>query len=263
MEEAKNNRLVDEVIGIFWNSRRAGLWCQLSLETSVAGNLTTHLSVQHSPGHRAKGIPRTGGPATSRVVRMSPSRTRRNFRRRQEFLSKKREACFNTENVNEIGENVNKIGENVNEIVENVNEIGENVNEDIGQDDSGRPIRDAIVQQDVVETDTDTAIMQLDGNISLTEIETEEKIEEEPKQKIRFWMVRNGIGQDEVHQGLIEYGIQASDFCIEGSFSRKDGDSEPVAIFDIEIRNYVRENKEKIMMMMRTWKKLFRITILK
>ena len=37
--------------------------------------------------------------------------------------------------------------------------------------------------------------------------------------------------------------------------SRKDGDSEPVAVFDIEIRNYVRENKEKIMMMMRTWKK--------
>ena len=253
MEEAKNNRLVDEVIGIFWNSRRAGLWCQLSLETSVAGNLTTHLSVQHSPGHRAKGIPRTGGPATSRVVRMSPSRTRRNFRRRQEFLSKKREACFNTENVNEIGENVN--------------EIGENVNEDIGQDDSGRPIRDAIVQQDVIEivqgADTDTAIMQLDGNISLTEIETEEKIEEEPKQKIRFWMVRNGIEQDEVYQSFIEYGIQESDFCIEGSFSRKDGDSEPVAVFDIEIRNYVRENKEKIMMMMRTWKKLFRITILK
>ena len=241
MEEAKNNRLVDEVIGIFWNSRRAGLWCQLSLETSVAGNLTTHLSVQHSPGHRAKGIPRTGGPATSRVVRMSPSRTRRNFRRRQEFLSKKREACFNTENVNEIGENVN-------EIVENVNEIGENVNEDIGQDDSGRPIRDAIDQRDEVEkvkgTDTDTAIMQLDGNISLTEIETEENIEEEPKQKIRFWMVRNGIEQDEVYQSFIEYGIQESDFCIEGSFSRKDGDSEPVAVFDIEIRNYVKENKQ-------------------
>ena len=246
MEEAKNNRLVDEVIGIFWNSRRAGLWCQLSLETSVAGNLTTHLSVQHSPGHRAKGIPRTGGPATSRVVRMSPSRTRRNFRRRQEFLSKKREACFNTENVNE---------------------IGENVNEDLGQDDSGRPIRDAIDQQDEVEkvegTDTDTAIMQLDGNISLTEIETEEKIEEEPKQKIRFWMVRNGIEQDEVYQGLIDYGIEESDFCIKGSFSRKDGDSEPVAVFDIEIRNYVKENKEKIMMMLRTWKKLFRMTVSK
>ena len=110
-------------------------------------------------------------------------------------------------------------------------------------------------------TDTDTAIMQLDGNISLTEIETEEKIEEEPKQKIRFWMVRNGIEQDEVYQGLIDYGIEESDFCIKGSFSRKDGDSEPVAVFDIEIRNYVKENKEKIMMMMRTWKKLFRITI--
>ena len=132
----------------------------------------------------------------------------------QEFLAKKREACLNTENVNQIGENVNEIGENV-------NEIGENVKEDIGQDDSGRPIRDAIVQQDVVEivkgSNTDTAIMQLDGNISLTEIETEEKIEEEPKQKIRFWMVRNGIEQDEVYQGLIDYGIEESDFCIKGS----------------------------------------------
>ena len=92
-------------------------------------------------------------------------------------------------------------------------------------------------------TDTDTAILQLDRNISLYEVETEE-IEEEPKQKIRFWMVRNGIEQDEVYQGLIEYGIQESDFCIEGSFSRKDGDSEPVAVFDIEIRNYVKENKQ-------------------
>ena len=162
---------------------------------------------------------------------------------------------------------MNQIGENVNEIGENVNEIGENVKEDIGQDDSGRPIRDAIVQQDVVEivkgSNTDTAIMQLDGNISLTEIETEEKIEEEPKQKIRFWMVRNGIEQDEVYQGLIDYGIEESDFCIKGSFSRKDGDSEPVAVFDIEIRNYVKENKEKIMMMLRTWKKLFRMTVSK
>ena len=74
---------------------------------------------------------------------------------------------------------MNQIGENVNEIGENVNEIGENVKEDIGQDDSGRPIRDAIVQQDVVEivkgSNTDTAIMQLDGNISLTEIETEQQ----------------------------------------------------------------------------------------
>ena len=111
-------------------------------------------------------------------------------------------------------------------------------------------------------TDTDTAILQLDRNISLYEVETEE-IEEEPKQKIRFWMVRNGIEQDEVYQGLIEYGIQESDFCIEGSFSRKDGDSEPVAVFDIEIRNYVKENKEKIMMMLRTWKKLFRMTVSK
>ena len=159
MEESKNNRLVDEVISIFWNSRRAGLWCQLSLETSVAGNLTTHLSVQHSPGDRAKGIPRTGGLATSRVVWMSPSHVRCNFRRQQEFLSKKRETCLNTNN-------------------ENVNEIGKNVNEESGQDDSGRPISDAIVQ-DVEETgvddritDTDTAIMQLDGNISLTEVET-------------------------------------------------------------------------------------------
>ena len=71
----------------------------------------------------------------------------------------------------------------------------------------------------------------------------------------------NGIEQDEVYQSFIEYGIQESDFCIEGSFSRKDGDSEPVAVFDIEIRNYVKENKEKIMMMLRTWKKLFRISV--
>ena len=62
---------------------------------------------------------------------------------------------------------------------------------------------------------------------------------------------------------MIEYGIQESDFSIEGSFSRKDGDSEPVAVFDIEIRNYVKENKEKIMMMLRTWKKLFRMTVSK
>ena len=216
MEEAKNNRLVDDVIGIFWNSRRAGPWCQLSQETSVAENLTTHLSVQHSPGDRAEGIPRTGGLATSRVVRMSPSRARRNFRRRQEFLSKKREACLNTNN-------------------ENVNEIGKNVNEESGQDDSGRPISDAIVQ-DVEETgaddritDTDTAIMQLDGNISLSEVETEE-IEEEPKQKLRFWMVRKESEQDEIYQGLIDYGIQETDFRIEGSFTSKDGDSAPVHI---------------------------------
>ena len=76
-------------------------------------------------------------------------------------------------------------------------------------------------------------------------------------------MVRNGIEQDEVYQGLIDYGIEESDFCIKGSFSRKDGDSEPVAVFDIEIRNYVKENKEKIMMMLRTWKKLFRMTVSK
>ena len=54
----------------------------------------------------------------------------------------------------------------------------------------------------------------------------------------------NGIEQDEVYQSFIEYGIQESDFCIEGSFSRKDGDSEPVAVFDIEIRSYVKENKQ-------------------
>ena len=146
--------------------------------------------------------------------------------RRQEFLSKEKETCLNTNN-----ENVN------------VNKVGEDVNEDIGQDDSGRPIRDAIVQQDVAEivngTDTDTAIMQLDGNISLTEVEAAEEIEEEPKQKIRFWMVRKEIEQDEIYQGLIEYGIQESDFRIEGSCTRKDGDSDPVAVFDIEIRNYV------------------------
>ena len=37
---------------------------------------------------------------------------------------------------------------------------------------------------------------------------------------------------------LIDYGIQETDFRIEGSFTRKDGDSDPVAVFDIEIRNY-------------------------
>ena len=58
----------------------------------MTGELAVNLSVRCSGATRSSGdgTPRTGGGRTaSRTTRTSPSRARRNFRRRQEFLSRK------------------------------------------------------------------------------------------------------------------------------------------------------------------------------
>ena len=87
-EKATLNRVLE----LFKELRRNSEWAQLHLETTMTGELTVNLSVRCSGAISSSGVrkPRTGGGvASARTNRTSPSRTRRNYRRRQEFLSRK------------------------------------------------------------------------------------------------------------------------------------------------------------------------------
>ena len=97
------NATLDRVLDFFKELRRNSEWAQLHLETTVTGDLAVNLSVRCPAAVSSSGVrmPRTGGVASPRTTRTSPSRARRNLKRRQEFLSRKK----NTESRNaELGE---------------------------------------------------------------------------------------------------------------------------------------------------------------
>ena len=94
-------------------------------------------------------MPRTGGVASSRTTWTSPSRARRNYRRRQEFLSRKNSAERENRNA-ELGEEM-ETGSRDNMDLEretNNEEVNENLNEGSGQDVSSQPIADIIVREE-------------------------------------------------------------------------------------------------------------------
>ena len=88
---------LDRVLDFFKELRKNSEWAQLHLETTVTGDLAVNLSVRcpAAVSSSGAGMPRTGGGRTSsrtRTTRISPSRARRNQRRRQEFLLRKNSA---------------------------------------------------------------------------------------------------------------------------------------------------------------------------
>ena len=89
------NATLNRVLDFFKELRRNSEWAHLHLETTVTGDLAVNLSVRCSAAVSSSGagMPRTGGErVSSRTTRISPSRARRNYRRRLEFLDRKNSA---------------------------------------------------------------------------------------------------------------------------------------------------------------------------
>ena len=160
--DEKDKILFNGLAEIFWSSRRAGKWCRLSLETTRTGEFITHLSVKHSSD--TGGLPGTGRKTTSRPSRSTPSRVRRNFQRRQEFLAKKEAeaaAASSTESVNDTDKEL----------------VGEDIPVTRPASSSQAVPENAVTAVENKQVET---IMQIDGNTSLSEIE---EIEEPPVKK--------------------------------------------------------------------------------
>ena len=91
------NATLNQVLDFFKELRRNSEWAQLHLETTVTGDLAVNLSVRcpAAVSSSGAGMPRTGGGITSsrtRMTRISPLRSRRNYRRGLEFLVRKNSA---------------------------------------------------------------------------------------------------------------------------------------------------------------------------
>ena len=96
-------------------------------------------------------------------------------------------------------------------------------------------------------------IMQLDGNMSLSEIEAEEQENEKPR-RISLWMNAIEISIAEVRETFSEHGIVELD-CF-GSFTTKNALTEEIVkVFQLRMNKF---NKTKLDRVVNNWEKACR-----
>ena len=96
MKSVVENPVLSQVFGLFQDYQKNGQFSRLFLETR-GGSLTAHLSVDCSPLW-SPWTERTRTAETTKPRRTTPSRRKRNFARREQWIAKKQSKTLNQDN---------------------------------------------------------------------------------------------------------------------------------------------------------------------
>ena len=247
----------NNILEFYQKCRRSGDWAKVYLETRGREQFFT-ISVNVSTGPTAG----TNSGVESRKKKKKPGQVRRDQQRRAAFLERRRQATAVAEEArtNEIREDeVQKSGD----VETRAGETGSGVGVQTGQasevgSEVSQTSQDAThsendgIQDNIDEMDT---IMQLDGNMSLSEIEAVEQEKEKPR-RISLWMNTIDISIGEVKETFSEHGIFELD-CF-GSFLKKNELTEEIVkVFQLRMNKFKR-NKPKLDHVIENWEKACR-----
>ena len=243
----------NNILELYQKCRRSGDWAKVYLETRGTEQFFT-ISVNVSAGFSTG----TTSGVEIRKKKKKPGQVRRDQQRRTAFLERRRQAATvaeeaGTDEIRE--EEVEKSGD----VEIGAGETGSSVGVETGQasgvgsgvsQTSHDVTQSKDTQDNVNEMDT---IMQLDGNMSLSEIEAEEQENEKPR-RISLWMNEIEISIAEVRETFSEHGIVELD-CF-GSFTTKNElTDEIVKVFQLRMNKF---NKTKLDRVVKNWEKACR-----
>ena len=112
--------------------------------------------------------------------------------------------------------------------------------------------QDVTCSEDDIQDNIDDVdnIMQLDGNMSLSEIEAVKQEEEKPR-RISLWMKTVDVSMGEVRETFREHGIEEFDYF--GTFLKKNElTEEDVRVFQLRINKF-KGNKPKLDNVIENW----------
>ena len=262
------NATLDRVLNFFKELRRNSEWAQLHLETTVTGDLAVNLSVRcpAAVSSSGAGMPRTGGGvASSRTTRISPSRARRNYRRRLEFLDRKNSAEKPEErNVTVEDEALPETTETGSRDIMDLDTV-ENLEET--DDDTSAETRTVIGataadQDNIVKTG---ASLEERNKETMVELDvTANQMEKPEVRSVSLWMKSKDIKKEEIIECLKNYDILETDFYFctrDGYFLGWNGHLEKhVRVYGLTIKDF-KKTRPKLERLRNIWDSLWNLEV--
>ena len=240
----------NDILDLYQRCRRHGDWAKVYLETQGGREFFT-ISVSLAAGNSAGST--TGLDRDLRRKTKKPSQMRRDRQRRETFLENRRQAATTVEVAR------NEIREEVQEEVMTVNNAaGETRTVIVGAAAQDDIVRAGGSEEDKNQENGDEDMIQIDGNVTLTDI-VEEETEPPKTQSLSLWMNSKDIKKEELVQHMKnndilenEYYFSTKDGYFIGWYGRKE---KHVRVYGLNVTDF-KKTWPKLEKMSKTWKSL-------